>query len=154
MSGVKVSLPASFRQYIDADARALLDTPSLRLYVSTAEATRSTDPSLLEAQSIVARIRRVLDDITAGTTMRQEAASSMSGDIRRLQETTRRRSAQKDPDLEAMITRLDSLTHQLTDEAGEDAGTTWVPKAVPLLDSIDGRLRELRRQTNVGASTA
>jgi hypothetical protein len=90
--------------------RALLDTPSLRLYVSAAEATRSTDPSLLEAQSIVGRIRRVIDDVTAGTIAPGEAGSSLSGDIHRLLETTRRRwSAQKDPDLEKLINQLDNL---------------------------------------------
>jgi len=153
MSGVKVPLPASFQQYIDADAGALLHTPNLRLYISAAEATRSTDPSLLDAQSIIGRIRRVVDDITAGNTTPQEVASIMSGDIRRLLETTRRRSAQN-LDLETLINQLDALTPQLADVAAEDATTTWVAKAAPLLDSIDGRLRELRRQTNVGASTA
>lgn len=154
MSGVKVHLPASFRQYIDQDAHGLLDTPSLRLYVSAAEATRSTDPSLLDAQSVIGRIRRVVDDITVGNTAPGEAANSMSGDIHRLLETTRRRSAQKDSDLETLINQLDALVPQLTDtEAGtENAAAAWAAKIVPLLDLIDGRLREMRRQTNVGAS--
>jgi KAP family P-loop domain len=156
MSGVKVPLPVSFQQYIDADAHALLDTPSLRLYVSAAEATRSTDPSLLDAQSIVGRIRRVIDDVTTGNTTLRDAASSMSGDTRRLLETTRRRSAQKDLDLETLIKQLDGLASQLidTEAPAEDAAAGWAAKTVPLLDLIDGRLREMRRQTNVGASTA
>jgi hypothetical protein len=156
MSGVKVPLPASFQQYIDTDAHALLDTPNLRLYVSAAEATRSTDPSLLEAQSIVGRIRRLIEDITAGTTTPKEAGSSLSGNLRRLLETTRRRSEKMDLNLETLTTQLDSLTSQLTDidTSQGDATTTWAAKAVPLLDLIDGRLREMRRQANVGASTA
>jgi len=156
MSGIKVPLPVSFQQYIDTDAHALLDTPSLRLYVSAAEATRSTDPSLLDAQSIVGRIRRAIDDITTGNTALRDGTSSMSGDIRRLLETTRRRSAQKDLDLDTLINQLDGLVSQLvdTEAPAEDAATAWAAKTVPLLDLIDGRLREMRRQTNVGASTA
>jgi hypothetical protein len=98
----------------------------------------------------------VVDDITAGNTAPGEAASSVSGDIRRLLETTRRRSAQKDSDLETLINQLDALVPQLTDtEAGtENAAAAWAAKVIPLLDLIDGRLREMRRQTNVGASTA
>jgi hypothetical protein len=155
MSGVKVTLPASFQQYIDSDAHALLDTPSLRLYVSAAEATRSTDPSLLEAQSIVGQIRRVIDDVTTGTTTPKEAASILSGNIRRLLQTTGRRSSQ-DVNLETLINQLDDLMNKLAeiDTSQADAVTAWAAKAVPLLDLIDGRLREMRRRANVGASTA
>lgn len=155
MSGVKVSLPPSFQRYLDTDAHALLDTPSLRHYVSAAEATRSTDPSLLEAQSIVGRIRRVIEDVTAGATTPEEAANSLTADIRRLLDTTRRRS-QKDLNLENLINQLDGLTLQLAnpDTSGTDRLGGWAAKTVPLLDLIDGRLRELRRQANVGASTA
>jgi hypothetical protein len=109
-----------------------------------------------EPGRLVGRIRRVVDDITAGNTTPRDAASSMSGDIRRLLETTRRRSGQKDPDLETLINQLDGLTSQLSDTEAftEEGATAWTAKTVPLLDLIDGRLREMRRQTNVGASTA
>jgi hypothetical protein len=98
----------------------------------------------------------VIDGVTVGTTTPEEAASSLSGDIRRLLETTRRRSAQKDPNLENLINQLDGLTPQLTvtNASSDNTATEWAAKAVPLLDLIDGRLREMRRQANVGASTA
>lgn len=63
LAGRKVLLPAAFIRYIDGLARPLLTTRQLELYVSTIESGRTTDPSLLDAYRILARLRREIEEL-------------------------------------------------------------------------------------------
>lgn len=153
LSGSRVSLPAQFVQYLKTDAEPLLDADDLGSYVSAAESTHSTDPSLLEAQTIVNRLRQALDDLTSGAGAGSDAANRFGGDVRRLLDVTGR--TRGGPRMEQTLNKLDTssrdLTTLLSDEG--DGLATWAPGITPLLDSLDNQLRELRRQTNVGAYT-
>ena len=57
-------LPRSLVDYIrTTGALKLLSTQNLDVYVTTAEATRSSDPDVLGAQTSLAQVRRMLDDL-------------------------------------------------------------------------------------------
>ena len=57
LSSAAQPLPAGLVQYLRTDAAAILEVDDLESYVSAAESTRSTDPSLLEAQTMVNELR-------------------------------------------------------------------------------------------------
>jgi hypothetical protein len=155
--GARVTMPASFLRYIDSDARELLHTPNIQMYVSTAESTRSTDRSLLDAQSIIGRIRRTLDELGEGNVTSAEAASSLDRDMTRLLELTSRRSTMSDLDVMPLASQIEKITDDLGAGATPSevaAAAEWAKRTISLLDVIDARLREMRRQTNVGASGA
>ena len=63
VAGRKVMLPSAFTRYIDGLARPLLTTPDLELYISAVESGRTTDPSLLDAYRILARLRREVEQL-------------------------------------------------------------------------------------------
>jgi hypothetical protein len=63
LAGQKMALPSEFIRYIDGLARPLLNTPDLGLYVSAVESGRTTDPSLLDAYRILARLRREIEQL-------------------------------------------------------------------------------------------
>ena len=91
ISGTRIILPSGLIRYLKEDASALLTTLNLRSYVSAAESTRSIDPSLLEMQSIVGRIRGQIDQAVEGDHDLNELASDLAGDASRLSEIAKRR---------------------------------------------------------------
>lgn len=135
----------------------MLTTLNLRSYVSAAESTRSIDPSLLEMQSIVGRIRGQIDQAVEGDHDLNELASDLAGDASRLSEIAKRRPASPSSELDAPVAQLDGVLREL--RLGERPltgieGNEWATRTSEILNSIDGALRELRRQANVGASTS
>jgi KAP family P-loop domain len=155
LSGTKVVLPAQFLQYVRTYARPMLDVPDLQSYVSAAESTHSTDPSLLEAQTMVNRLRQDADDLTSGALTVADAAKKLPGDVRRLVEVTKRRTA-SGPLLDRTLNQLDVVVRELMamDSDAEDQSAIArdvTGRMTPLLDTLDTHLREMRRQTNIGA---
>ena len=113
-------LPQTFIRYIESYARPLLTVSHLELYVSAVESGRTTDPSLLEAQGIVARLRgqieqipdlvttewfvryRNSDDIERGTL---ESLTDLTNglDVKILAETIKRTSIKPGDDLDSWV---------------------------------------------------
>ena len=157
LSGKKLALPPRFLQYLGTDARPILDCADLQSYVSAAESTHSSDPSLLEAQTMVNRVRQASHELTSGELSVAEAAKTVPGDVRRLLDQTIRRSSYA-PQLEGAVKQLDTVVRELTgaDPAASDQADfvkRWAARATPLLDTLDAQLRDLRRQTHVGPTS-
>ncbi len=157
LSGKKLALPPRFLQYLGSHARPILDCADLQSYVSAAESTHSSDPSLLEAQTMVNRVRKASHELTSGELSVAEAAKTVPGDVQRLLDLTVRRSSYA-PQLEGAVKQLDTVVRELTgaDPAAPDQADfvkRWAAKAAPLLDTLDAQLRDLRRQTHVGATS-
>lgn len=156
LSGAPVTLPEQLLQYLRSHAWPLLEAPDLRSYVSAAESTHSTDPSVLELQTTVNRIRQTTHALTSGELLVSEALQQVSGEVSRLTDT-RRKQVRGTVELEQTIDQIDGAARELTaivDAADADLpriAKDWADKITPLLNSLDARLREMRRQTNVGA---
>lgn len=155
LAGSRATLPPPFVQYLRTFAAPLLEAPDLASYVSAAESTHSTDPSLLEAQTMINRLRQTADDLTSSELSVFDAAKTFTGEVRKLSEVTMRR-ARTSPQVHRTTQQLETAVRELTDvdasaaDARERAAT-WASKISPLLDTLDNELRELRRQTNIGA---
>jgi len=153
LSSVKQPLPAGLVQYLRTDAADVLEVDDLQSYVSAAESTRSTDPSLLEAQTMVNGLRRTTDQLTSGGLSIAAAGHKILEDVKRLSSTTSRRS-RLDYLMENTISQLNYVAQELASAdsaAPDDFAQTWAAKATPLFDALDARLRELNRYVNVGA---
>lgn len=158
LSGVKVTVPSEFVDYIRGPAAPLLETPDLRSYVSAAESTHSADPSILEVQGMLGPLRQVLEHLPTRND------PSLIRDIRKrlsrmLEVAARRRTI--DPELEASIKgvmmELDQIAAagsrpnaELVDGSDVLIGAA-MERIATRLGALDRRLRELRRQASIGA---
>jgi hypothetical protein len=158
LAGTRVALPDSFRRYMRGIGRALLFSPDLEQYVSAAETTRSTDPTVLEAQAFVGRLRRSLEAHSSGTLETPVLLSQLIGGLERLRDVTVRRSAQHGTDLQLHIASLEEAVKKAGSHATEadmsESAAGLEREFAKLLDLIDNDLKLLRRQTTVGPSTA
>lgn len=157
MSGTRIVLPPDLIRYLKEDASALLTTSSLRSYVSAAESTRSIDPSVLEMQSTVGRIRGLIDQALEEDQNLRDLAPNLVSDTRLLLDKAKKRSAAPNSELEVLIAQLDGVLRELN--YGDrpltgSGGVEWAARISEILNSIDRTLRELRRHANVGASTS
>lgn len=151
LSGVRVVLPRQFLQYVQGHAHPLLQVPDIQFYVSAAESTHSTDPSLLEAQIMSSRLRKTTEDLSSEDLF-SDAMMRLPSELHSLLSLASRNS--KNRQLERIIKELDILGRELanaesTSELG--SGRDLVSRITTKLDIFDDHLRELRRQTNVGA---
>lgn len=153
LAGQKMVVPSRFIQYVRELAAPLLHDPNLQSYVSAAESTQSTDPSLLEAQSTVNRLRIAVDDLRSTDESGPEAITAIQSVIPRLTDLLGRRSDQ--PRLMRTSSELARLAKEisiadatlLTDE-GRAAMAARFTSAI---DVLDNDLRELRRHASLGA---
>jgi hypothetical protein len=133
----------------------VLDVTDLPSYVSAAESTHSTDPSLLEAQTMVNRLRRTADQLLSGGLPVTEVATTFRAVVSRLSEVALRFTSRGQA-LSRTVQQLEEAAREFTKmDAGSvalsGAVRTWTDRITPLLNSLDTDLRGLRRQTNVGA---
>lgn len=150
LSGVKVALPAQFLDYLRTEAAPLLDVDDLRSYVSAAESTHSTDPSLLEAQTMINRLRQAVDDLTSGTKSAADTVTEFGGEVRKLFDVVSR--TRGGPIMEHAVRQLETKARELTPTPDDEPDVSaWASAVTLLFDTLDERLRELRRQANVGA---
>jgi tRNA A37 threonylcarbamoyladenosine biosynthesis protein TsaE len=157
LPGAKVSLPGSFIAYLQDVGGALVNVPSLEPYVSSAEATHSSDPALLQAQTLLGRLRPVVDQLAAGQISGEEARSRLQGGLERLLDVTRRRSRDSNRELVRSLQEFEQEVKKLAAadvKRPEDYDRLWAERVTPHLDAIDVNLREMRRQASVGASLA
>jgi KAP family P-loop domain len=150
LSGSRVAITAQFVEYVYGSP--LVDSADLSLYVSTAESTRSSNPSLLEAQIVVNRLRQSSAELDAGGLSPAEAASKITVDFKRLNSVLPT-GLPIHRTLDALYKATEELNAAIT-EAGEgtEAAQRWIEKATPLLDILDSAVRQTRHQANFGAT--
>jgi hypothetical protein len=154
LSGVKVALPLGLPEYLATEASPVLHVQDLQLYVSAAESTQSTDPSVLEARTTASRLRRSADELASGDLPLAEAARRIPGDIQRLASLILSRSPRAaGRQLQTAISQLETIAEEIKradSSAPGDFGKEWAARAAPLFDAVDTGLRELQRSVNVG----
>jgi hypothetical protein len=148
-------VPQSFVRYLDAVGRPLFDKPSLDVYLTSAEATRSSDPLLAEAHRAVLELHGGLKQLLAGGDA-SAAFAAIPGSLEaltRIREFLHDRESQSRLAAEA-VSRAKSLESRLKEahEAGPTADTPpgWLRDADRDLAGLDEILRELRRESHVG----
>jgi KAP-like P-loop domain-containing protein len=148
--GQEVSLPKDFCTYLEILGRPLLDN-SLEAYLSSAEATRSTDPGLLKAQALVGALHRVVARFSDGQ-VAEEEKSDLKSHLDLLQSEMQQRTGPLFSEILDQIKEMDQRTNQITkgQERDQEKLKAWGEGIRTLLEAIDGNLAELRRQASVG----
>jgi hypothetical protein len=141
-------LPLGFLAYVRGPAAALLRAESLDVYITSAETSGSTDVRIGEARTMVARLRRQLEALGSDPdpSAAKEAVPelvSLAGNLVELIQSQSKRSFFADEAVRLARTLHEQLRHP--------TGPAW-PKLAALLVKLDENLRELRRETDVGAA--
>lgn len=158
MSGAKVAVPTQFLDYLRGPAAALLQTPYLASYVSAAESTYSSDPSILEAQSVLGQVRQRVEELL--TSDDPKLPYDIRSQLSRIGEELVTKRRHGDAGLEAnlgvvhdQLNRIIALTN--SDGPAAPGDSDVIPDAVrrmsSALEALDRRLRELRRLASIGA---
>jgi hypothetical protein len=151
-------LPRSLLDYIrTTEARSLLTTPDLDVYVTTAESTRSSDPAVLEAQGAVAELRRMVEGLGQGSgATEQEVVSAvhdrlsvLSSILGRRQSTLSREAAKRTHDLvEELKRRAPQPLPQVPERRPDWAGDT-----LQRLTGLQETLAAMRQEAFVGSAS-
>jgi len=160
LAGTKYLLPTEFVEYLRGLAACVLRDENLRAYVSVAESTWSTDPWVLEARTVVSRLRRAGDDLTSGDLLLADAASKIPADVDRVYNLigARRESFGRlgvmRKQLDAKASQLMEMARELVEAAEADDATfliKWAEEAVPLVEALDAGLLEWHRYIGLGS---
>jgi energy-coupling factor transporter ATP-binding protein EcfA2 len=160
LAGTRMALPLGFSEYLRGEAAALLTVTDLEAYVSAAESTSSADPWVLEARTMVSRLRRSVDALSAGELPPPEPARQIRSELDHLYRllSTKRELAgrlrARRARLETTVSEIQHTTLKVLGAEGDisDAAINdWPGKVTPLLDALDADLRELHRSISIGA---
>lgn len=148
LAGRSFPLPTQLTVYLRGPGADLLHDPQLVSYVSAAESTRSTDPRLLDAHATVNRLRGVVESLGDGVST--DGLRDLSVEISRLTETFRLRTDQ--PRLARAARDLEASAKELMDPTDiPERRTQGLERFKILMAEVETELRELRRQSNLGA---
>ena len=143
-------LPQAFLNYVNGVGKRMLETP-LRPYLSAAEAGRSTQPGLLVAQAAVGYLLRRADELKAVGTIGSEDLSEFLARLETVSGELRKTPTSGAPS--QALTAVDNVRNEITLLPNQpQASQVLRLESVRLqLQVVLESLRELRRQTNVGA---
>lgn len=151
-------LPQSFLRYLRGPAQALVRVDALDVYITSAEATRSSDTTLLDAQAGVARVRQLLRELGSrdSSLREQDVWSEANQALTRLPELLGHRQgsplffeAQR-----ALVAIQAALKGAQPTPEVPQRQPAWAREALEQLDALDEALRAMRRETGVGSTSA
>jgi KAP family P-loop domain len=147
-------LPQSFATYVfDGPGEAILNVPSLGVYVTSAESTRSSDTRLLQAHGIVADLRHMLGRLgSEGSDLTErDALARLHDRIGTLEELLTSRQGGNVEQL------LNALRQQKPPEEPSanplPRPPPWGLRAREALTGVEEALRMMRRSTQVGSTS-
>ena len=153
-------LPRSFVDYVrSTKAAAILSEPDLDVYVSTAEATRSSDPAVLKAQAVVTQVSQVVESLGrpgSGTT-ETRAVSELHDRLSILTSPLGRRSS---PLASEALSEWGALTDYVEERVPSpslEAPTEppdWAAQAVRRLTALQETLAAMRQEAFVGSASS
>jgi hypothetical protein len=159
LEGTKYPLSREFIEYLRGIASCILRVEDLQPYVSAAESTWTTDPWVLEARTVVSRLRGAGDDLVSGAVPPTEAAVKVMRDVDHLYGLIGTRRESFGPlgvmreQLEDAVSKLMAIAREVTDAAEADDSrflTTWADGGVPLVEVLDAKLLEWHRYIGLG----
>lgn len=156
-----VPVPAEFVDYLRGPAAPLLTVKYLGSYVSAAETTHSSRPSILEAQTMLGQIRQMVGRLadSEGTDLPQEIRKRLE-QIPKVLARERTSSPAIEDSIQAAREQIDRiLVWAMTVSESPDINKRLmygdnvrdaVKRMAKPLEELDRRLRELRRQASIG----
>jgi hypothetical protein len=145
-------VPQSFVTYVRQHGRPMLDEPSLRPYVSSAEQTQAADPAPRLASQTVRGLRRLMAQTAeTGNPATARDALSETSVLRERLEESRRSSQSRQPflveDALKLCDRFEREVEQLAiSEIPTGEVATRVRASQATLEQISDVIREMRRQ--------
>jgi KAP family P-loop domain len=152
-------LPQSFATYVfRGPGRAILHAPSLAVYVTSAESTRSSDAGLLQAHAIVAGLRHMLGRLGARDSdlTERDALAQLHDRIGTLEELaiTRKDRRGAGRNVEQLLATLREQKPQGEPASGPlPQPPPWGRRAIEALRGIEESLRLMRRDKQVGSTS-
>lgn len=148
LAGSSRPIPLSFLEYVRGRGGCVL-REDLNEYVSSVEASRSSDPRLLHMHRSIAQVSIAARDLLSGGVPSSEAVSQVRGHLESLEQNASR--------YPSLMTRIAGLKAELEalpmlPEEGE-ARKTWGERFVPLVQRASADVAELRRRASVGATS-
>jgi len=162
LSGERLSLSHKLIEYLRGDGAPVLTDRNLPLYVSAAESTWSTDPSVLDARTTVSQLRQLVADLSSGEQKPAEASGQITSELERLLRlVSSRRDLLGRPgvlreQIQSAVSELGGLTQELVGAAADESPgreqfvKDWVAKTTEPLDRLDADLKEMHRYVSVG----
>jgi KAP family P-loop domain len=154
LAGIRHPLPTEFVEYVRGLAAPLLGAEDLGVYVSLAEATKSTDPWVLAARTVVSHLRGTWDELEQNGVASAAAADGIASDVGQLntligarQESFGRLGLLREQ-LQADSTTLMETTSRLAAAEREQPGSFgagWRESGLSLVDEIDAALLSWHR---------
>lgn len=138
-------LPISFVGYLRDEGAALMEVDDLGPYVTSAEFTRSVDPDLREAQSVVRELRRHFSVLRASTEIDSETASSFRKAADVLGNHTLQRHGPLANDLRRLVDRLRRRASDISPDTWGSIREQWGVDVAAIVEQIGQTLAELRR---------
>jgi hypothetical protein len=160
LAGTRYPLTTELVGYLRGPAAALLRVPDLQAYVSAAESTLTTDPWVLEARTVVSRLRQAVERFASAGMPVAEAARKIIGDVDRLFGMIGARRESSGPlgvireRLHNAVSELMVIARELTDGPATDDdefASTWAERAVPWVEGLDAGLLEWHRYIGLGS---
>jgi hypothetical protein len=147
--GSTIPIPYDLSNYLKQPFANELLTTTLKTYLSTAEATRSTDTSLVAFQAELGTLRAQLDSVAAG-----EASDQVVSDVAsRLDILSSKLSSGILKDHEGVDIQIFHQAVKGLPNSDESKRTSIVNGVIAALDQIEDILFELRRRTVVVAAS-
>ena len=150
LSGQSFTLPTQLINYLSGPAADVLVDPQLASYVSAVESSRSTDPLLLDLQSALNRLRVKCEDLASGSSTSQ--VSDLPAEVGRVSDLALRRTDQ--PRLAQAVHALQSGVKSLSSASSEtpESRDQRLNEVRRQISDVEAEVRELRRQSNLGAA--
>jgi hypothetical protein len=147
-------LPQDFIRYVQGPASPLLGH-SLDPYITSAELSISTDRGLLDMQSSIAELIRMLGGIEGSDQLTSEVASELTGRVQELQFEARQRSRKSQAAREAseLSKEIQTDVRKRLGQVSEELPSAWIPDVVARLQRLDGLVGEMRGDAAVGAAS-
>jgi hypothetical protein len=147
LGGRPVPLPAAFATYVRGPGKALREEP-LEPYVSSIEATLSTDPSMNEATRVLRELRRSISPAAGALPNPNE----FGGKLGQIRDAVSRRSSDDaySADAATRLGNLEGLGSRLPLKSEEETAG-WRAEVERELDELEADLRELRRRSTAAA---
>ena len=145
-------LPPRFARYLKTVGRKVLGADDLVPYLSIAESTRTTDPTVLEARIALNRLRQATEELRTDGSQLAEVVSNIMGYLRSLIALVGRLPFPTRSGLPQILAQLEALSDELKSaDVTSEFAAQWAQKATQTYHTLDSALRELYRLTNIGA---
>lgn len=151
LRGKKVALPRDFLTYVQQPYAQKLLSANLDAYLSSAEATRSSSPGLLKAQTEVANVRALIGEVAAGYSP-QDKSTDLASSLSIIKSESKTQSNNMTAQIDKHAMDIESRFANQENFGDDSERKRWVDGTMELIDAIDRSVTELRRLASFGTT--